>query len=126
MPDYKYFKLSEFACKHCGENHISEELVHKLDTARELAGIPFRINSGYRCEEHNKAVGGSKNSLHVKGLAADIDFTTHEQLYKILYGLTAAKVNRILIYDGPGKTFVHADIHPGYTGGVAWVEYPKP
>jgi len=122
----KYFKPAEFSCRHCGELVIDDDLVEKLDKAREIAGIPFKINCGYRCKTHNAAVGGSKNSLHMQGLAADIDFETHEQLFRILDGLTSAKLHRILLYDKPGKTFVHADIHPDYSGGIAWVEEPKP
>ena len=43
-----------------------------LDPLREKYGKPITISSGYRCQELNKIVGGSKNSQHVKGLAADI------------------------------------------------------
>ena len=34
--------------------------------------IAARINSGARCAQHNKAEGGSKNSKHLIGQAADI------------------------------------------------------
>lgn len=43
-----------------------------LDPLREKYGKPITVSSGYRCQELNKIVGGSKNSQHVKGLAADI------------------------------------------------------
>lgn len=43
-----------------------------LDKARIGIGAPIIVNSGYRCEELNKAVGGEKNSQHKKGEAADI------------------------------------------------------
>lgn len=35
---------------------------------------PLFISSGYRCPRLNKAVGGAKNSQHMQGQAADIDF----------------------------------------------------
>jgi uncharacterized protein YcbK (DUF882 family) len=37
-----------------------------------LLGKPIIINSGFRCEEVNKAVGGVHNSRHLSGCAADI------------------------------------------------------
>ena len=50
-----------------------EQLVDNiLDPLREKYGKPITINSGYRCETLNKAVGGSKTSQHKFGLAADI------------------------------------------------------
>lgn len=43
-----------------------------LDPVREMWRKPLHVSSGYRCEELNKAVGGSATSAHLKGLAADI------------------------------------------------------
>ena len=43
-----------------------------LIEARELANIPFKINSGYRTEEHNLKIGGRVGSSHLKGIACDI------------------------------------------------------
>ena len=67
----KHFELSEFDCP-CGKCTASMdgEFLDALDEARELAGVPFSINSGYRCIEHNKSVGGSKTSSHMLGVAA--------------------------------------------------------
>ena len=52
-----------------GEEHLVK---HVLDPLRELAGSPISVNSGYRSAAVNAAVGGSKTSDHMKGLAADI------------------------------------------------------
>lgn len=55
-----------------------------LDPVREWYGKPIYVNSGYRCTELNKAVGGVSNSQHVKGEAADIDVhntTENQQIY---------------------------------------------
>ena len=43
-----------------------------LDPLREAYGKPIKVNSGYRCPDLNLAVGGSKTSQHMLGLAADI------------------------------------------------------
>ena len=50
-----------------------ETLVRKvLDPLRMDMGYPIQINSGYRCPALNTAIGGAKNSQHMKGMAADI------------------------------------------------------
>jgi len=41
----------------------------------EWVGGPIKINSFYRCEELNRAIGGSSRSQHCEGRAMDIDDT---------------------------------------------------
>ena len=43
-----------------------------LQPLRDAIGLPIQINSGYRCEELNRLVGGVPTSQHVRGEAADI------------------------------------------------------
>ena len=43
-----------------------------LQPLRDAWGEPLAINSGYRCPEANKAVGGVPTSQHTKGEAADV------------------------------------------------------
>ena len=51
-----------------------EALVNEvLDPLREAFGKPIVVNSGYRCEKLNKAVGGASGSQHRTGQAADIE-----------------------------------------------------
>lgn len=48
-------------------------LVEKiLDPLREAWGHPITVNSAYRCQALNSAVGGVAASQHLAGLAADI------------------------------------------------------
>ncbi len=49
-----------------------KRLADSLEQVRALVGLPIHINSGYRSEELNRAVKGSKMSAHMDGLAADI------------------------------------------------------
>lgn len=49
-----------------------------LDPAREAMGIPIYVNSGFRCPQLNRLVGGAPNSQHTKGEAADITTGTKE------------------------------------------------
>lgn len=43
-----------------------------LDKVRHHWGKPIGVNSGYRSPELNRAVGGAKNSQHLRGEACDI------------------------------------------------------
>lgn len=48
-------------------------LAAKLETVRAVLGRPVLVTSGYRSEKLNDDIGGSKNSKHMTGLAADIE-----------------------------------------------------
>jgi uncharacterized protein YcbK (DUF882 family) len=113
----RYFKISEFDCPDCKRNEMNKEFLERLDKAREYAVTPFVISSGYRCEQHNEAVGGSPKSSHTKGLAADIVVRDSAQRYKILMGLIGAGFNRI----GLGENFVHVDYDESKQSNVIWV-----
>lgn len=66
-----HFVVAEVACKHCGHAYIRRELLAALEDWRAVLGGPITLISGYRCPEHNRAVGGAKFSMHVEGYAAD-------------------------------------------------------
>lgn len=51
---------------------IDPYLINLLQVMRDMLGRGMKVTSGYRCAKHNKAVGGSLNSDHLKGKAADI------------------------------------------------------
>ena len=53
-------------------NNLTQLVDNILDPLRKEYGKPIKVNSGYRCDALNKAVGGSKTSHHRFGLAADI------------------------------------------------------
>ena len=58
-----------------------------LDPLCEKYGKPIIVNGAYRCPELNKAVGGSKTSQHMKGLAADITVgssTQNKKLFQLI------------------------------------------
>lgn len=112
-----YFKDSEFACKcGCKEAKMDEDFVKRLDKAREFAGIPFKINSGYRCAKHNKAVKGSPTSSHLAGLAVDISATTSASKFAIVNALLDVGFTRI----GVGNSFVHVDADTSKVQNVLW------
>ena len=49
-----------------------QRLANFLEEVRKVLGKPISINSAYRGPEVNAKVGGSKNSQHMVGCAADI------------------------------------------------------
>lgn len=51
-----------------------------LEPARQKYGGPIHVNSGYRCQIHNKTVGGVSCSQHMRGEAADIRPVKSEKL----------------------------------------------
>jgi len=56
---------------------------HLLEPLRMRFGV-LRVTSGYRSRELNRAVGGAKNSQHLRGEAADIHVTRSEVAYKMI------------------------------------------
>lgn len=67
-----HFTYEELACRHCGVASYDPVLLCCLEELRRIVGRPLRIVSGYRCPQHNRAVGGAPRSQHVLGRAADI------------------------------------------------------
>jgi zinc D-Ala-D-Ala carboxypeptidase len=84
---------------------LQPELVEKLDRAREVAGVPFIITSGFRDEEHNRNLGGAPNSAHLRGLAVDLNVVDSFTRYRVVFGLLAAGFLRVEV----SPRHVHAD-----------------
>lgn len=60
-------------------NNLTKLIEAVLDPLREWYGKPIIVNSGYRCEALNKAIGGAKSSQHMLGEAADITAGSKEE-----------------------------------------------
>jgi zinc D-Ala-D-Ala carboxypeptidase len=54
------------------KKNLKSLAVNVLQPVRDLLGVPIGINSAFRSEKVNEAVGGVKNSQHRLGFAADI------------------------------------------------------
>ena len=121
----KYFSEKEFWCR-CSQcqkgdaelgippggmmggvpENVKALVENVLDPLREKYGKPIKVNSGYRCPNHNLAVGGATQSQHMKGEAADIAMV-HGSRFKV-HDLAQAivengKFDQLIIY----PTFVH-------------------
>jgi len=103
-----YFKREEFKCScGCGFDAVDVELLAVLEELRGTSCQPVTITNACRCEKHNKAVGGVKNSQHVKGKAADINVKNQNPKFVAGY-LDRKYPDRYGI--GIYKTFVHIDV----------------
>ena len=116
----KYFTLKEFDSpdEPGSGSKMNEKFLEKLDYARHNAGVPFKINSGYRSKHwNNKVLKARLNSSHCKGLAADIRCVNSRDRALIIKALLDNGINRI----GIAKTFIHCDVDKQKDQDVFWL-----
>ena len=115
----KYFSISEMLKSNTAikqrlwngapneaEENLRALVDEVLDPLREAYGRPIRINSGYRCTKLNTLVGGTPNSQHMRGEAADIQPVVGNEadlpeLARIL--IENGKFDQLILY----PTFIH-------------------
>ena len=106
----EYFSLREFECPCCKRVMLSPDLFARLNHLRMVINRPMYINSGYRCPEENKRVGGVPGSYHLLGMAIDI----HVKDFLLSDLLT---ITQEIGFKGIGyyekKDFLHLDMRPG-------------
>ncbi|MEN6403257.1 MAG: D-Ala-D-Ala carboxypeptidase family metallohydrolase [Armatimonadia bacterium] len=69
-----HFSVAEFRCPCCQQIWVHRTLLRGLEFLRQSASPRgLTIVSGCRCSRHNKAVGGAADSMHLHGLAADLE-----------------------------------------------------
>lgn len=89
----------------------------KFDTAREIAGIPFVINSAYRSPVWDRSKGRSGTGAHTLGRAIDIRCNSDRNRFLIVNALIKAGFTRI----GIAKTYIHADDSSLHSQQVVWL-----
>ena len=112
---FKYFKWTEFDCKHTGLNEMDPEFIRKLDLLREACGFSFVITSGYRDPSHPVEARKSTPGTHSSGIAVDIAVNSGQQ--RLLLVQKALELGFTGI--GVAKTFVHVDTRT--TTPVMWI-----
>ena len=114
----KYFSPKEFNCDGvpCMDK-MNPELLVMLDTARDLASIPFTITSSWRSKEKNQAIKGAKNSAHLRGFAVDIACNNSVERFIMVNALINVGFKRV----GIANTFLHVDNDPSLAEGVIWL-----
>lgn len=121
----KYFTIAELCKSETADakginNRLPKELLPNvqrlisevLDPLRDWYGKPICINSGYRCPELNRAVGGMDNSYHLTGCAADIDVHDLGENKKLLEYIKENLPFTELGWEG-GGAWVHVALVPG-------------
>lgn len=103
----KYFTEMEFRCANpsCSIRQMDEQLLQMLDDAREIANIPFHVNSAFRSVAHELTHGRNGKSSHCKGMAIDISCLDSNRRSIMLNAFVRAGFRRIGIY----KRFIHVD-----------------
>ena len=103
------FDRPEFKCECCDQDTVDAELVTVLEALRAHFRFPVYINSGNRCRDHNRMIGGSKDSQHILSKAADVR----------VMNVQPAIVFAYLCRKYPGKfgfglytMFCHIDVRP--------------
>lgn len=87
-----------------------KKLMYVLDIVRAHIGKPILVNSGYRCKKLNEMVGGTQNSMHTKGLAADIRTREKEDM-NIMYEFLKENQKKLKIIELINyKTFIHVGV----------------
>ena len=106
----KYFTLSEFKCKCCGQAQMDQEFLDKLDELRERCGFPLVITSGYRCPDYNDAVSSTgRTGPHTSGRATDIK-VDRERAYILLDNAFDMGFKGIGVKQHDTGRFIHLDM----------------
>lgn len=117
----KHFTIQEFDSPDLpgSGKEMDVDFLKRMDLAREVAGIPFFVTSGYRTQRYNSKIGGVKDSAHCRGYAADIFCVGSRDRFKMIEALKAQGFNRF----GIGRTFIHVDNDPDKDPDVIWHYY---
>lgn len=127
----EHFTTDEFKCKGnhvCDYStdegviaHVNSRLITLLEGIREGLGKPVIITSGLRCPEHNKEVGGTDQSTHLRGEAADIKIAGSFDRYEIVMIAMTKGCLRIGLYKN--QMCVHVDVAThGVAQDVLWIK----
>ena len=115
-----HFKVREFASKDGADAvKIDPALIVALEQLRAYLGASITIYSGYRTKEHNRRIGGSRTSKHMRGLAADIICRQNGRSLPSAEVCCAAQDLGLpgIAYIGPFST--HIDVRPS---GRFWAD----
>lgn len=83
-----------------------------IEPIRELYKKPIQIGNAFRNDELNAKAGGTPNSSHRKGLAADL-WIPNDKHIELIKAILKANIPFHTIIHYPGRGFIHVDIRGG-------------
>lgn len=92
-----------------------------LEEVRDEFGVPVVILSGFRSPELNAAVGGSVNSQHMRGEAADFTVPGLVMARVFAWFKLSGLIWHQLIYY-PDRNFIHVSLPTGHNDGQVIVK----
>lgn len=119
-------KRSDTAARHGISNAPNQQQIESLralcvnilQPIRDEFSRQVRVNSGFRCPELNRIIGGSKNSQHMDGEAADIEIRTVSNLELAKWiSISGLPFDQLILEfhnpdDGPNSGWVHVSHRP--------------
>jgi hypothetical protein len=111
------FSPREIACKGTGKVLVNADALDKLQALRDRLRKPLILTSAYRSPEHNRAVGGAKNSMHMQGIAFDVRMDNHDP-HEFEAAARAVGFTGFGYY--PRSGFMHIDTGPARSWGTPW------
>ena len=97
---------------------VIDNLTRVCQWLEKVREVPIIINSGYRCKELNRLVGGCPTSNHLMGCAADIRVNSKEQLLRYAVRLldisdeTGQDFDEILLERNAREYWLHFAVRP--------------
>ncbi|AVO39144.1 YcbK family protein [Pukyongiella litopenaei] len=96
----------------------------KAFSALESSYGPLSVTSAHRSPEHNRSVGGARNSQHLHGNAYDIDVSnlTRDERIKLIQAAREAGFKGVGVYDNS----LHFDVGPPRAWGSDYTRNTVP
>lgn len=101
-----FFQAEEFrlCIPSCDISQMNRTFMVRLNYARELADVPFILNSAYRSSDWDKSKGRSGTGYHTKGRAVDVVCKDSVKRARIVDGCLRAGLSV-----GIHRDFIHID-----------------
>lgn len=118
--NFANFSEAEFTCRcGCGQADMKVSFMARLQRVRDAYRRPMVITGGFRCQEHDAAIGGA--GVHPKGRAADISVSGRDCFAMIDLAISKGMTGIGLKQHGTHVTrFAHLDDLSGPTRPWFW------
>lgn len=119
----KNFSSDKMQCScMCHICNVDKKFMEKLQKARDIASIPFKVSSGCRCPMNNKLAGGKPDSDHLTTESIQckgVDIYCYDSRSRFLILKAALEVGFKRI--GLAKTYIHLGMSEELFQEVLWM-----